>query len=408
MRTRRVASVSLCLSLAAALLALLPSFAADSLSSAISLYEKKDYVGAAIAFRKLSQSADRITATYYLALCYQQMRQDAPAADLFRYICKYYPGTPEAKHAADYLKQLSTGGSAGGSASSSAPAALNVSSGNAQHKGDQDSEPVLTRAEWEALPARVRIPIAREHGHLMVNAKINGKFCKVAFDTGATVSGISLFDYPDILSQDELDKAKTVPVSRPHGVVPVKDCIATITLQDLTRRVRFLALNEEGVSVIGQNFFKDYNYEIDDFYVRLTKAPFPGSEAVASAKPSAASAAQGAAHTPKTDKYSVPFETSHDVMFINIEINGVKTKACFDTGCAPDGIVCHPSYFDKVKLHLDNDGNAIADRLVIGHIIKTNVKAYPAAGLEYPLLGPKIFGRPFKVDQKEKVIRFDW
>ena len=407
MSTGRVVLLSLGLAIAFAILPFRVVLAADTLSSAVALYDKKDFPAAAIAFRKLSQSADRITATYYLALCYQQMRQDGPAADLFRYICQYYPGTPEAKHASDYLKQLSAGGTTGAGAAPSAlnAAAAKITVGNAA----QNSESNLTRAEWEALPARVRIPIAREHGHLMVTAKINGKFCKVAFDTGAAVCGISLFDYPEILSESELDRAKSVPVSRPHGVVPAKACVAEITLQDLKRKVDILALNEEGVSVIGQNFFRDYNYEIDDFYVRLTKAPYSGTDKTSAAPGKAAASSAGSAQPgAKLDKYCLPFETKGDVMYINIEINGVKTKACFDTGCAPDGIVCHPSYFDKVNLHLDHDGYAIADRLVIGHIIKTNVKAYPAAGLDYPLLGPKIFGRPFKVDQKEKVIRFDW
>jgi hypothetical protein len=110
----------------------------------------------------------------------------------------------------------------------------------------------------------------------------------------------------------------------------------------------------------------------------------------------------------KFDRYTIPFEKDHDTMLIDVEINGYKTKATFDTGCAPDGIVCHPSLIALAHLqHPTRMGN-IADRLVIGSIIKMDVPVYYASGLRYPLIGPKVFNRPFTVDQAEQCIRFDY
>ena len=271
-------------------------------------------------------------------------------------------------------------------------------------KAEGKSEPKIssshiTKAEWEALPNKTRILIHREHGHLMIDAKVNGQWGKFAFDTGATRCGIGIYDYPNMFTKAQLDSAKRIGINRPQGLVVGWDLVADVTVQDITRRVGFTVLPEKNVCVIGQNFFKEYNCQIDDFYIRLTKAPYQEENSsiasgqasgVPSGKPS--SAASGVASDniaptgklPKTsqtvaggtaiggivsnstrnsinnsmvisdlknppakpamDKYTISFERQQDTMLIDILVNGVPVKAIFDTGCAPDGIVCHPSF----------------------------------------------------------------
>ncbi len=105
-------------------------------------------------------------------------------------------------------------------------------------------------------------------------------------------------------------------------------------------------------------------------------------------------------------------------MLIQIDVNGKTVKAIFDTGCAADGIVYHPSEFKNLGLQVKNPfpqegvsqgpDRIIAEKIVIGPITKMQVRAYPAAGLSYPLIGPKMFDRPYTVDQKDQLIRFDY
>jgi hypothetical protein len=391
---------------------LVPATAADdSLSAAIALYTSKDYKGASESFFRIAQARPNPTATYYLALCYEQLHYHRQAVELFGRICTQWPGTDEARQSTEYLKKLTD----------AAPAPKEIAAANLDPNvalAIALNKPI-SKAEWEALPAKVRFPISREHGHMMVSAKINGKYCKLAFDTGASFCGISLIDYPDVLSPDDLEKARQIPISRPHGMEMAKMCETEISLNDLKRKVRILGINEPQVSIIGQNFFKEYTYQVDDFYVRLTKAPYrdehmtvatvailPSTPGVTSGTARATS--QAAPPKKKFDRYTIPFEKDHDTMLIDIEINGYKTKATFDTGCAPDGIVCHPSLIALANLRHPNRMGNTADRVVIGSIIKMDVPVYYAAGLRYPLVGPKIFNRPFTVDQAEQCIRFDY
>lgn len=225
------------------LLCQLPTIAKDQFSDAVSLYNSKDFKAAASVFSKLTHTSKTPTSSYYLALCYQQLNAQQQALDLYKAICKQWPGTAEARLAEDYLGKLKI------SVSETVPANGEIT------QDDNFDGPPLTRAEWDALPSKTKIPFLKENGHLMVQAKINGKYCKVIFDTGAIYCGISKRDFPDVVPALELATGKRGFVSRPNGVAPVIECTAEISLQDITRTVKLLVIDEAKVSVIGQNFF---------------------------------------------------------------------------------------------------------------------------------------------------------
>ena|GEM_PF-1210386 len=416
-----------------------PGRADDSLNKGIALYNARDYKAASKVLYQAASAQQGPTVTYYLALTYEKLNYHSQALELFTRIGALWPGTEEARLADDYVKKLNEI-----AAADKEKAAAEAKLTPGQRLMREFHKP-LTRAQWEALPNKVRFPIARERGHLMVTAKVNGKYCKMVFDTGASSCTLSITDYPDVISRAQLESAKQVPVNRPNGMVMHRMTDADVSVNDLTRNVRMLATTEPGVSVIGQNFFKEYTYQVDDFYVRLTKSAFNPDEPVVAARPAAdasvevtgtraggagakpgvtvingsvanaavgskavANASAASSAQKKFDRYTIPFEKISDCMLIDIEINGYKTKAIFDTGCAPDGVVCHPSLVDLAHLtHATRMGNR-ADRVVVGSIIKMDVPVYYANGLQYPLVGPKFFARPFTVDQVEKCIRFDW
>jgi tetratricopeptide (TPR) repeat protein len=403
--------------------------AASNLKNGIALYQKKDYQGAIRLLHAANSEQQTATASYYSALCYEQLRYHDQAVTMFKRVSTFWPASDEAGLATAYLKKL-----AEQTASTTPPVSSTADATAAKDKdtfaADVKKSEHITRAEWAALPNKTRVLIAREHGHLMVTAKVNGQWGKFAFDTGATCCGVGILDYPNMFTPAQLASAKRVNVSRPHGVVTGWEMTADITLQDITRKVKFLVLPEKNVCVIGQNFFKEYSYQIDDFYVRLTKAPYQGDDVAGGAavattgsaqKPTTAVVSAGAgggsisaalmngpSGPAKLDRYTIPFEREYDTMLIDITVNGVPTKATFDTGCAPDGIVCHPNF--AAQAHMDHPtyiGNR-ANRLVIGSIIRMDVPVYYANGLGYPLVGPKIFNRPYTVDPVNKLIRFDY
>lgn len=358
-----------------------------SLNSGILYYSEKDYAKARQVFAQHYTTS--ATACYYLALCNMQLGARDKALELFTYITKRWPSSDEAKQAGPAIISLL------------APAPAKKEEPAASKSALSDIPAPISKEEWDKLPAKTRIPISREHGHMMVNAKINGRYCKVAFDTGASLTGISILDYPEVFSEDQLLKAKQSFVQRPFGAAEVRVMSAEISLQDITRKVQVFAIREAGVSVIGQNFFREYSYMADPYYIRLTKAPY-------NAEDTSNTLASKQAPKKPPDKFCLPFEKEHDVMLVDIDVNGYKSKAIFDTGCAADGLVAHPSFYLAAGVKGMPFGRGTAERVTIGHMIKTYVPVYPGNGLRYPLIGPRLFDRPFTVDQQEKLIRFDY
>lgn len=385
--------------------------ATDSLSEAIALFQKKDYKNAAESFRGLAKGEQAATAHYYMAICYTEMGYKPQAKVIFERLVQLWPQSQEAKYAVTYLSNLN-GSPAGGNAASASVHSTDVNAASVASSAkavDEMSAKMLatitghaaiSRAEWQTLPQKTRIPIHRERGHLWITAKVNGQYCKMIFDTGASICTLSLADFPNLIPASDLAKAKTSWMARTYGRVQVKELVTEISLQDITRKVDTCFIGEKGCSVLGQNFFKEYTYEVDDYYLRLTKAPFEQE----SAATAGSTAKIDAAAKKRADKYSIPFEVQRNIMLVNIEVNGHPAKACFDTGCAPDGIVCHPSMNDSLGIR----ENAMADRVVIGHMILSNVRVFYARGIDHILIGPKIFNRPYTVDQQAQRIRFDY
>ena len=344
---------------------------------------------------------------------------------MFTHIAEHYPGTKEAKLAAAYLaspelflKQNKIAVTA--RKAKAAPKTLS----NFDKLNLMIKENSITEAEWKELPAKSRIPYSHENGHLQVKAKINGRDVKMIFDTGASICTLSTADYPGVLSKGNLSKAQPVPIRRPHGITRGRLCRVELTVHDITRRVNILATREPGVSVVGQNFFKEYNYMIDPFYIRLTKAPYrPPADKIEiisrdpyqvddlykESKPDKKPVSKNEIKTADyQDRFKLPFKRMGELMLVDMEVNDHKVKACFDTGCAVDGIVMPPQFYKLLEIKVDGEKKNIADKVVVGPIHKKYVKVSFAPTLQFLLIGPKIFDRPYTVDQKESCIVFDY
>ncbi|MBA3993196.1 MAG: hypothetical protein C0469_06680 [Cyanobacteria bacterium DS2.3.42] len=412
----------------------------DDYQRAMVIYGAKNYEAAIPLFTKAAQTGN-VRATYYLALCHQYLKQDAKAIELFRHISKNFKGSAEAVLCDSYLQRIPQQPSAQASSQSSSPAAA---SGKAaaetalealKQKADQISE-----AQWKALPEKARIPFQMKNGHMYVQAKVKGQYLNIIFDTGASMCAISLPDNPNLFSSAEIQKAPSVPVSRPHGLAYMKLVDGEVSVDRITRNCTIMLSGEHGVTLIGQNFFKEYTYEIDGFYIRMTKAPYvspvvatasastagaTGSAGTASAerlvKANNTAAGAGVVLTKGTqkpdapagakksnDKYSVPFVRQHNCMLVEMTVNGKPTPAMFDTGCAPDGLVMPMNFVQRLGIDRNSDG-FFAERAEIGPIIRKYVPVSFANGLDCLLIGPKFFGdRPYTVDPVNNVIKFQY
>ncbi len=381
-------------------------FAQDAMTKAIALFQKKDYQAASLAFRALADSKQGATAHYYLGLCYIQLGHTSHAKVIFERLIQIWPNSAEAKQASNYL------GGAG------AEAAKSPADKTADNDRDKASSALaakilenlskfrrpLTKAEWAKLPEKTRIPLERANGHLWVRAKINGQYCRVVFDTGAEVCTLSVVDFPNLVSRDQLKQGKVIGVRRVYGLISGRMVETDISIQDITRRIETIFISEPNCSVIGQNFFKEYSYQVDDYYLRLTKAPFEGDEQTAAAT----SRVSVVAKPDRNDKFSLPFEKLGNSMMVDILVNGHPIKACFDTGCGADGLVIHPSMRGYLDVTSRGYGSGMADRVEVGHMIKIGLPVDYANGLSHPLIGPKVFNRGYTVDQQAKRIRFDY
>ncbi len=367
------------------------------LQQGVALFNAKKYEEAIGVLTRSAQQGN-VRATYYLGLCHQQLRHDDKVVELFQHIRQTYPSSQEALLCNDYLEKLNQ------NASGAAAAAVRPAQQSDADKLKAQVE-LLTSAQWKALPETARIPFQMKNGHMYVQAKVNGRYCDIVFDTGASACVMSLHEYPDLFSQADIAKAPSIPVARPHGVDYMKVVAGEVSVDRITRKLTILLTREPGVSVIGQNFFKEYQYEIDGFYVRMTKAPYVSPVADAAANAHSAHVSHA---TEASDKYSIPFRRQANCMVVDILVNGHSIPTVFDTGCAPDGVVMPIYFMERLGIQKNSDGY-YAETAVVGPITRKFARVHFANGLDTLLIGPKFFGdRRYTVDPINNLIKFQY
>lgn len=95
-------------------------------------------------------------------------------------------------------------------------------------------------------------------------------------------------------------------------------------------------------------------------------------------------------------------------MIVDILVNGRSTKAIFDTGCAPDGVVMPMNFMERLGIQHNSDGY-YAENVEIGPITRKFARVHFANGLRELLIGPKFFGdRRYIVDPASNLIKFQY
>jgi predicted aspartyl protease len=165
--------------------------------------------------------------------------------------------------------------------------------------------------------------------------------------------------------------------------------------------------------LLGQSFFKDYQYTIDKTSEENGTIHFVKKAPAGAATRTASSA---------RDLYAVPFQRSGRNLIVNVEVDGHPMTMFFDTGAA--NVAFTTDQLKKANIPIPEDaqtsvssgigGDTSAQifpvkRIKMGPIEKTNfsVSCVGAASMPYPLLGQSFFGDwQYTIDNAASVIRF--
>ncbi|MBI1269677.1 hypothetical protein GC174_04510 [bacterium] len=399
------------LAILAAVLALtaLPARAA-SYSEAVGLYEKRDYEKALPLFQEAEKAGVQPSrAAYYTALCYHQLRKAREAKAAYLHVVQRYPRTMVARQAMGILEKID-------------PAF-------ARYKGEvlKRYEEEQTR-EYQELPELIKVKYQNVggSGHMIIPAIINGVPIKMMFDTGAGVT----MSKQSFLDSNNIKIENTKPSIRLRGVggeVPTRVGLANITVGNMSRTIPLQieqdqsnSRSSEGMGMLGQlpllgqNYFKDFEYEIDDAnkYLIFKKLSTTQVSSIASTRKS----------TVKSD-LEVPFYRMGNHIIVTPKVNGRECEMILDTGA---GTV---AFADRhlAACGLNRPTHALSgqsggvggkrvgysflvDSIQLGPVLRKNVHCSMVLHSDFPrpLLGQTFLkGLKYTIDPSRNVIRFD-
>lgn len=400
-------ALALLLLLAASSLSAANAASSPDVDRAISLFNAKQYSAALPYLKRAMESNDNDNPTpvYYAGLCYQYLGDMTMAQKCYQVLVNDYATSPEARLARPVLDRLKTQGATAAtpkSATSEGPTSGNLLGYLRGYR--------MTDKEWMSLPDESKVPFKRAtSSHLFLNGSINGRSIQMMFDTGAEQCHFSRAQLEQMGIRPE-PNAPRIPVQGVGGTAYCTVLLADIGVGDLRRRIPVLVDDKDvGMPIIGETFFKEFRYSIDNGsgFITFSKKPRPGM----------------ASHSyESTDVIAIPYESMGDNMIVKAKVNGRAFPMIFDTGAFS---ICFslpqakalginiPS--DARMLMTSGAGGAVPayefpiDRLELGPLIKTNIKIVVNASNTpvLPLLGQPFYkDRRFTVDTEKHLIKF--
>jgi len=403
--------------------------AADTLTPydlGLQSYKKGDYAKASTYFEEaLKKTQGDPLLWYYDALCFHQLKNWAMAKSRYKTTALYFPQTEAGKRAAAALKgidpsftmpqpatatgaanQASGTASKGGSADEAKGGNKSADTKAKDDDDDDDPEEVAAKAalakELPTLPETAHFYFKKgAHGHMEVDLMVNGHQVKALFDTGA-----SAFFYRDQLKEAGLDLngAKAGRGARGWAgvAVPTSTIPAEVKLGTLTRHLN-ITMQEStthlGNNLIGQDFVRGYQYEIDDKGCRVDL-----KKTLAVKK------------SDINPMYDIPLTKEGKDDYISFTINSQPARAFIDTG-ASNTII---SNSDAARMGIQSSGESVRMSGVGGDI--TMQRAYVTIRIGgmmregFPVLigghagcalGQDLMeGWRYKVDREHNLLRF--
>lgn len=352
----------------------------------VKLFGQRNYKAAALKFEQAVKSnPNDSNAFYYRALTYQCLGDRAKASSGYQQILQKFPYSTAAQYAQQALTPPDR------------PSRASRSSGSREFQ-----------SSFNADPEQTKIYFTKQGRSFIVDAEVNNRKLPVCFDTGASLC---------IFGKNHLKQLGITPPSGPPTgeVVGVGSSEAVKSWQmnvDLKvgqiRRPNFPITVQENLPtdpLLGQSFFSDFEYTIDDSINTIVLAK------KGSARPSSGS-----------DSNTVPFVLEGREMVVTVDVNGRKCQMYFDTGA--DSVAFSRDQARSIGLTIPEDAqqststgiggtsNSLAftvQRMRMGPIEKSDVEVSVVenAKMSKPLLGQSFYGGwQYTIDNQNKVIRF--
>jgi clan AA aspartic protease (TIGR02281 family) len=367
--------------------------AEDLYADGVKLYAARRFQQAIEYFRGSYKAGNQpANSTYYLALCYHQLGNFDDAKATYALVVKQFPNTQAAQNSA---KMLSTLG----------PAVVATST------------PSGSQLNWSQIPSNVPVPFRKDpqQGWIIIPVTMNGVTVQMIFDTGAGITTCR----QSFLNNNGIKVIETThhgSLEGAGGEVQSSIVIADIAVGPVRRSVAMAVEQDESYSangkempvstpLLGQNFFRDIAYTIDDASKTITfKDPVQNAKVV------------------MPDR-EASYTTDGSTIFIRPKVNGRECDMIFDTGCslvafadrhmAACGLVLPPSARSGTSGGLGGLRQAYGfsvDSLQLGPIVKKNTQATVMLDSQFPapLFGQSFLtGLTYTIDPLRKVIRFD-
>ncbi len=401
----------------------LPEARADDpyFRAGVQSYQKGDYKKAYGYFTAAGKNnpydSDNI---YYQAMTLQRLNNNKEAVKLYASLVSNFSYSNAGKLAAgalnrldpEYYNQLTkrnqspTSGRTGNVTSVTGRA--RATGGGAGSEGQS--------ADFASLPGEARIPYVKDGGLLVIDASINNRSMKMFFDTGAEgcCFGKNQLREVNIPEPKGASTGLSVGVGSSGGVetwsMPVTLKVGTIERKNFDIQVQ---ANMGVKPLLGQSFFKDYQYTIDKTSEESGTIHFV-KKAPAGSAPRVASSGK--------DLYAVPFQRAGRNLIVSVEVDGHPMTMFFDTGAS--NVAFTSEQLKKANIAIPEDAQTSVSagiggetsaqtfpvkRIKMGPIEKTNftISCVGTANMPYPLLGQSFFGDwQYTIDNAASVIHF--
>lgn len=379
----------------------------------VDLYNKRDFRAAAIQFELHAKAhPEDSRALYYAGLSYHQMGDYKKAKLFYQQACAAGPNTQAGLMAKAWLAKIGNAESSSRSAS------------QAQQRSTSSIMPTsryIESTDYTSLPRDAQIYYTTERGQMNVSAFINGRPIPMVFDTGAPLITVGRKQLEDIGLQP--------PKGPPHGKTggssnsaPVNYWImfGDVKVGTIERKNAKIEVVEENASeaLLGQNFFQDFSYTIDQGArcIRFARRSMQQPSAIATNSSYAT-----------RDPLAVPFvwEPAGNRIVVLTEVNSRNVEMIFDTGNSSSAVsFCSLDDLKKANLKLPEDaretravgisgsGAAYAfpvSKIKLGPIERLNVDVdvNKDGASERPLLGQQFWaGWEYTIDMDKKLIHF--
>lgn len=390
-----------------------PSFATEtSYDKGVAAYKKGNYDEAVSCFHSAAQRHIKVDASiYYMAMSYQQLNKLQEAHDSYKVVCTNYPNSPFGDKSFAMMKQIGArlqameigkeNGRVPEAMLTSANGGLNVKS------GEGNAARYVLKYTEEAMD-----------GRMYVDGTIDGKKCKILFDTGSGVT----FCRQSFLNKNNWQFKWTME----NAIVPgaFKETIANIAVVRIALGLFVrddkiyveqdspdsLYASYDNCPIVGQSFFGDLTYEVDTvrklIVLKQTNRFKSKNEAPI-----------------KLTSREVPFTRDGHHIVVKAKVNNRECEMYLDTGAsqvvfadrhlAQCGLNRPVEATNTVRKTVDGRRDSYAftvDNIKLGPIEKTEVGAAVLLNTKFskPLLGQSFLeGLRYTVDPSRNVIRFE-